>query len=186
MPTALEKLAQLEKQVEALRREVAGPKPDDLLEYLTEPLSFQQIVIRTVRPGFGPNELRTAMTELYAAGRIERWDLPRFVRSDVGVNERKEFLRQLFADTPVRQGGGEKLTGLTRGQISGLLTELQKQRGLVRLGPSKGDPWFLARGTQEIERPAAEKKPVEAPPRPATEYRQTKPRARRRRATRTG
>jgi hypothetical protein len=145
----LEKLAKLESQALLLRQEVAeiegAPEPDDLLEHLSEPLSFQQIMIRS---GIDASELRARLTDLYVSGQIERWDLPRFVRSDLGANEKKALLRQILSETPVRQKGGESLTGLTRGQVSGVLIELQKEGGLARLGPTKGDPWFLARGTQ--------------------------------------
>lgn len=164
----------LEKQAKALRKEVAkmndvpADEPDDLLEQLGEPLSFQQLMIRS---GLRADVLRERLTNLYVTGKIERWDLPRFVRSDLGANEKKALLRQILAETPVRQKGGEALTGLTRGQVSGVLIELQKQGGLARLGPTKGDPWFLAKGTQEIDLPPAEKAEVPDDP-PSTQYRQ--------------
>lgn len=168
-------IEQLEQHAQALRKEIAkfnGPPEDErdhLLDYLAEPLSFQQLMTRS---GLRADDLRERLTRLYVAGQIERWDLPRFVRSDLGANEKKALLRQIFAETPTRQKGGEALTGLTRGQVSGVLVELQKKGVVERLGPTKGDPWFVARGTQEIERPPPD---ATATP-PSTEYRQRRPR----------
>jgi predicted Rossmann fold nucleotide-binding protein DprA/Smf involved in DNA uptake len=137
-------IEQLEQAAQALRKEVSDLH-DDLLLSLSEPLSFSQIMTRT---GLRADDLRERLTQLYASGQIERWDLPRFVRSDLNANEKKSLLRQVLAESPIRQQGGEKLTGLTRGQVSGVLIELQKRGAVERLGSAKGDPWFVARGTQ--------------------------------------
>lgn len=170
-------IEQLEKQAKTLRQEVAkihSDAPDDLLGYLGEPLSFQQLMTRS---GARADDLRERLTRLYVSGKVERWDLPRFVRSDLGTNEKKALLRQILTETPVRQKGGEALTGLTRGQVSGVLIELQKEGTIERLGTKKGDPWFVARGTQEIEQPpGVAAPPPPGDPTPSTEYRQRRSR----------
>lgn len=160
----------LEKQTKALRAEVAqiDSGRDDLVDHLDEPLSFQQLMTRT---GLRADDLRERLTRLYVSGKVERWDLPRFVRSDLGTNEKKALLRQILAETPVRQKGGEALTGLTRGQVSGVLIEMQKQGIVERLGPTKGDPWFIARGTQA---PPAEGEDVAAQAEPPKTSRRRK------------
>lgn len=149
-------LEQLERQMQMLREKVEQAEISDghvdLLEHLSEPLSFQQLLTRS---GATAEELRECLTSLYVAGKIERWDLPRFVRADLGATEKKELLRQILAETPIRQNGGEALTGLTRGQVSGVFIEGQKVGELARLGPKKGDPWFMSRGTQDIITPTS-------------------------------
>lgn len=169
-------ISELDKKAKSLRKELAAQARsskevrvgDDtrkqVCHLLSEPRSFQQIMIGS---GLDADVLYETLEDLYVAGKIRRWDLPRFVISGLGSGRMKDLLRETLKETPVRQGEGEKLTGLSRGQVSGVLIELQKKGVVEHLGPIKGDPWFIAKGTQEINRP-----PAAAPEPSPTEYRQ--------------
>ncbi len=146
-------IRELEGQLQNLKQEVERRKEqgDGLLETLSQPRSFAELASAT---GELDRELIQQIHVLEKAGKIERWDLPRWVRSDIPARDK---LRIAFSETPLQQHEIEELSGLRRGQVSGQVTELQRE-GLVKLGEAKGDPWFLpppqetvralARGTQ--------------------------------------
>jgi hypothetical protein len=148
----------LENQIQNLRREVERrtEDSDEVLVHLDRPLSFVQILTIT---GMPDRELKDQLDVLSKAGKVLRWDLPRWVRADLPARDK---LRLAFSEMPLRQHEIEALSGLRRGQVSGQITELQEE-GLVKLGEKKGDPWFLppaepgralARGTQyQLHRP---------------------------------
>lgn len=145
-------IRQLEGQLQTLKEEVERRKGhgEELLEALNAPRSFAELIDVT---GELDRELIHQLHALQKAGKVERWDLPRWVRADIPARDK---LRIAFSETPLQQHEIEELSGLRRGQVSGQVTELQRE-GLIKLGAAKGDPWFLppvtgerglARGTQ--------------------------------------
>lgn len=143
---------QLEEQIQSLREEVEKQHQDssDLLVYLDEPRSFSQLITAT-----GENEraLIARLHGLEKAGKVERWDLPRWILSEIPERDK---IGLILAETPLRQQDLEILLRRRRGPVSGQITQLQRVEGLIKLGDGKGDPWFLptggrgARGTRDI------------------------------------
>ncbi len=131
-------IRQLEDRLQDLKQKVESQheEGEGVVEHLGEPRSFAQLLTAT---GLSDRELIHQLHALLKSGKVERWDLPRWVRSDLPSRDK---LRFVCTETPLRQNEIEALSGMRRGQVSGQLTELQAE-GLVRLGDSKGDPWFM-------------------------------------------
>jgi DNA-binding HxlR family transcriptional regulator len=153
----MRQIRELESRLENLRKEVERHREEgeDVLAFLDEPRSFQQLMTAT-----GDDDEKSLINRLNAleeAGKVERWDLPRWVRSDV---QEKAKARQLFSETPLRQrdmeimfalqDGREDLKDVDRRKASDRIQHL-KREGLIQLGDKKGDPWYMppmARGTK--------------------------------------
>ena len=141
------KIKDLEDKILDLREQVKVRHEGDLLEHLNEPRSFSQLMTSTGQSDY--NSLIHQLLLLEKTGKVERLDLPRWVRSD--VSERQKG-KALFSETPLRQRDLELLLARREGRLrdpdldrppaSTRVTELQ-QEGLVRLGEKQGDPWFL-------------------------------------------
>jgi hypothetical protein len=132
----------------ALRQQIQEQKEtsaeDPILAHFSEPRSFAEVLERT---GMDERKLRAKVDALFRSGKLERWDLPRFVRVDLSDGEKQLLLKDMMRQTPMNQRGAEALTGLTRGQVSTVLSA-NKHREARRLGDKKGDPWFIPpRGT---------------------------------------
>lgn len=132
----------------ALRQQMLEAEADDpLLAHFSEPKCFAELLEAT---GLPERKLRMKIDELWRAGKVERWDLPRFVRTDLTDHEKQILLKEMIRQTPLGQRAAEAVTGLRRGQVSTVLSA-NKQHEAERLGNKKGDPWFIARGTERNE-----------------------------------
>lgn len=146
--TLRSQIATLEQQLQDLRQEMERIAQDGkfLLEHLSEPKSFAALQTIT---GAIDGELIHQLYQLEKVGKIERCDLPRWVRTDLPENAKGRFW---LKETPLRQHDLELLNARRKGRghdpkldrpyASDRMTAL-KDEGLVRLGEKKGDPWYL-------------------------------------------